>query len=872
MNTPVREQYLRIKAAHKDEILLFRMGDFFETFDEDAILISRELQIALTSREFGKGNRVPLAGIPCHSLDPHMSKLIKRGFKVAICEQVSKISDTNREIIDRKVVRVVTPGTVVEDSIIDQKSNNYLASIIIEKDECGIAYADITTGEFLTTQIKKEHMDAEINRISPAEIILTSLDKTDLNNVTAELSIIEKSNFNRKKCSQSLLDHFQVSSMESYGCNDLPLSLMASGAIIHYLGRQAPELLSQINYLRTYNIHNFMALDKQTMRNLELFEGGRWQSSDTSLLSVLDHSKTSMGSRLLRRWIGQPLLDVKSLTRRHNSVEWFHCNSLRRENITLLLQSVSDIERVGNKLLSLNATPRDLASLAHSLGIIPKLKEIFLNCDDKNLIPGLCENLKAHAQTIHQIKSAIVEDPQITVGEGAVIKKGFSIELDDLRQSSDESQSYIASLQESERSKTGIKSLKVGYNKVFGYYIEVTKAQSELVPENYIRRQTLTNAERYITPEIKEYESKILSAQDKIKELELLLYKNLCVELSQDVQNILETAKILAKIDVFASFAEAATQFNYIRPSLNNSSLIDIQAGRHPVVEKMVGPSKFVPNDIALSNEHEQLIILTGPNMAGKSTYIRQVGIIVLMAQIGSFVPANSATIGLVDRIFTRIGMQDDISVGHSTFMIEMVETASIIHNATPKSLIILDEIGRGTSTYDGLAIAKSIAEFIHNHNSLGCKTLFATHYHELTELAQYLPRVKNYNVAVIEKNGDVTFLRKIEPGGADQSFGIHVAKLAGLPEKILSRSHEILLDLENSEASQSELNQSKSPQLHARKDSIIQKEEIQIPLFNDPQPQIQELLEMDIESMTPIEAIAKLFELQQQSRQDQDF
>ena len=859
MNTPAREQYLKIKEAHKDEILLFRMGDFFETFDDDAILISRELQIALTSREFGKGNRVPLAGIPCHSLDPHMSKLIKRGFKVAICEQLSKNSDLNSEIIDRKVVRVVTPGTVIEDSIIDQKSNNYLASIFLEKDQCGIAYTDITTGEFLTTQFKKEDITSEINRISPAELLVRSVDKPNLENLDSELSEMEEFDFGSKKCFESLLNHFQVSSMESFGCHELPLSIRAAGAIIHYLQIQAPELLAQINTLRTYNIHNYMSLDKQTMRNLELFEGGRWQTSDTSLLSVLDHSKTSMGSRLLRRWIGQPLLDVKSITDRHNSVEWFHRNSLRRENITLLLKSVSDIERVSNKLLSLNATPRDLSSLEQSLGIIPTLKEIFSNCDDQNLILRLSENLKTHDFTIQQINSAIVEDPQITVGEGSVIKKGFSKELDSLRESSVESQNYIASLQESEKSKTGIKTLKVGYNKVFGYYIEVSKTQSELVPENYIRRQTLTNAERYITTEIKEYESKVLSAQDQIKELELELYKNLCEEISQDVKNILETANILAEIDVLASFAEAATQFNYIRPTLNNNSQIDIQSGRHPVVEKMVGSSKFVPNDIFLSNEDTQLMILTGPNMAGKSTYIRQVGIIVLMAQIGSYVPASSAKIGLVDRIFTRIGMQDDISVGHSTFMIEMVETASIIYNASPKSLIILDEIGRGTSTYDGLAIAKSIAEFIHDQRSLGCKTLFATHYHELTELENYLPRVKNFNVAVNEKNGEVTFLRKIEPGGADQSFGIHVAKLAGLPEKIISRSHEILLDLESSEP--------------------VKFNNVQIPLFHDPQPQlqpeiqpqIQKLLEMNVESMTPIEAITKLFELQQESKNRQD-
>ena len=711
----------------------------------------------------------------------------------------------------------------------------------------------------MTTQLKKEDIASEINRISPAELLVRSVDKPNLENLDSELSEMEEFDFGSKKCFESLLNHFQVSSMESFGCHELPLSIRAAGAIIHYLQIQAPELLAQINTLRTYNIHNYMSLDKQTMRNLELFEGGRWQTSDTSLLSVLDHSKTSMGSRLLRRWIGQPLLDVKSITDRHNSVEWFHRNSLRRENITLLLKSVSDIERVSNKLLSLNATPRDLSSLEQSLGIIPTLKEIFSNCDDQNLILRLSENLKTHDFTIQQINSAIVEEPQITVGEGSVIKKGFSKELDSLRESSVESQNYIASLQESEKSKTGIKTLKVGYNKVFGYYIEVSKTQSELVPENYIRRQTLTNAERYITTEIKEYESKVLSAQDQIKELELELYKNLCEEISQDVKNILETANILAEIDVLASFAEAATQFNYIRPTLNNNSQIDIQSGRHPVVEKMVGSSKFVPNDIFLSNEDTQLMILTGPNMAGKSTYIRQVGIIVLMAQIGSYVPASSAKIGLVDRIFTRIGMQDDISVGHSTFMIEMVETASIIYNASPKSLIILDEIGRGTSTYDGLAIAKSIAEFIHDQRSLGCKTLFATHYHELTELENYLPRVKNFNVAVNEKNGEVTFLRKIEPGGADQSFGIHVAKLAGLPEKIISRSHEILLDLESSEP--------------------VKFNNVQIPLFHDPQPQlqpeiqpqIQKLLEMNVESMTPIEAITKLFELQQESKNRQD-
>ncbi|MCH8309623.1 MAG: DNA mismatch repair protein MutS, partial [Chloroflexi bacterium] len=623
--------------------------------------------------------------------------------------------------------------------------------------------------------------------------------------------------------------------------------------------RNRKTALGQIPSLRTSSTSTYMALDPQTRRNLELFEGGRWGDTRASLYTVLDRTETPMGGRLLRRWLGQPLLDLAQLQDRQESVAWFHRSAMRRERVLALLESVSDLERLMNKVRGFNALPRDLVALAAGLESAPTIKAILTEDEDSPQVTDLADALRDNTATIDLIRSAIEDDPPQTVGDGKTIKPGFSADLDTVRTAAATAQSYIARLESEERERTGIKSLKVGYNKVFGYYIEVSRTNLARVPDDYIRRQTLVGAERYITPEMKEYESQILNAQDRMSELENSIFRQVCQQVSNEAASIMSTAQALAQTDVFCSLAEVASRNGYCRPELDEGDTIDINQGRHPVVEQMLDQGEFVPNDTAMSNSDVQLSLITGPNMAGKSTYIRQVAIITLMAQIGSFVPAESATIGLVDRIFSRVGLQDDLSVGQSTFMVEMVETAAILNHATPRSLIILDEIGRGTSTYDGLAIARAVAEYIHNHPRLGCKTLFATHYHELTQLAETLPRVRNFNVAVSEENGSIVFLRRIVPGGADRSYGVHVAQLAGLPGSVVNRAWDVLRELEASDKSERKAG-------GRRRRSSPPPE--QLPLLGTTPPAMDELLGLDVSSLTPLEAINKLYELQEQARE----
>ena len=858
MTTPARRQYLRIKKEHQNAVLLFRMGDFYETFDDDARLVSRELEIALTSREMGKGQRVPLAGIPYHALESYLARLIKKGYKVAICDQVSDPA-TSRGLVDREVVRVVTPGTVIEDSLLDQKANNYLASVVVEGDEAGLAYVDITTSEFATSQLPLSHLSVELGRLAPSELLAPQgQDSLPIEDGTT-LTHLEPDAFHPDWARETLLDHFGATSLEPYGCQHLPLAARAAGAIMDYLGRSQKAALGQITSLYTYSTSAYMVLDPQTCRNLELFQGGRWGAANVSLLSVLDHTETSMGGRLLRRWVGQPLLDVQQLLRRQEAVAWFHRSALRRERIVAMLKPVSDIERLVNRVRSSSATPRDLVGLANSLEAAPQIKAVLREDEDVQQVAWLAEDLRDNAEVVQLIRHAINDDPPLTVGEGKVIKQDFSPDLDSLRETSRGAQDYIAGLEQTERQRTGIKSLKVGYNRVFGYYIEVSKPNLSHVPEDYVRRQTLVGGERFITPEMKEYESKILNAQDRIGELENSLFRQVCQQVGEAAPSIMATARSIAHLDVFCSLAEVASRDGYVRPLLNDGDLLEIRQGRHPVVDRMLPPSSFVPNDTRLSNKDQQLIILTGPNMSGKSTYIRQVALIVLMAQIGSFVPAEEATVGIVDRIFTRVGLQDDLAVGQSTFMVEMVESAAILNHATPHSLIILDEIGRGTSTYDGLAIARAVAEYIHNHPRLGCKTLFATHYHELTQLADLLPRVRNYNVAVSEDQGNVVFLRRIVPGGADKSYGVHVARLAGLPGSVINRAWEVLHELEDG-ASRRQV-----PARGRRRGKSPLPE--QLPLVSTDTAALEELASLDVSSMTPMEAINKLYQLQEKAR-----
>ncbi len=858
-STPIRQQYLRIKRKYPQAIVFFRLGDFYETFDDDAKLASRELDIVLTSREMGKGYRVPMAGIPYHALDNYLARLINRGYKVAICEQVTKPGET-KGLVQREVIRLVTPGTVIEPSLLDSRKNNYLVSLVLGDEAVGITYVDITTSEFAVTQVALERAIAELERLKPSEIITAnSAELSDLE-LTAPVTRLEDYWFELEVARQTVLDHFGVATLDGYGCAQLPLAVRAAGSIVHYIQETQKGGLGQLTRLSTYSTDSFMALDVNTQKNLELFRSSRLGTTEGSLLSVIDLTKTAMGGRLLKRWLGQPLVDVTELAKRQDAISWFCDNTLARNQTISLLGDAADLERLINRVRGNVATPRELISLKHSLEVIPKLIEVIEAGKNISATAWLKDELKPRQDVVELISEAIEEPPSSALGEGGVIRQGFSEELDSLRLASKNAKQYLANLERQEREKTGIKSLKVGFNKVFGYYIEVSKPNLSQVPEHYIRKQTLVGGERFFTPELKEYESLILNARDRISELESDIFHRVCRQVATASERILAVANALANIDVLSSLAEVAVRYSYVRPKLTTDNEIIITQGRHPVVERSLIDTSFVPNDTYLSNDDAQLIVLTGPNMSGKSTYLRQVALIVLLAQIGSFVPADSATIGLVDRIFTRIGAREDIAAGQSTFMVEMVETANILNNATPRSLIILDEIGRGTSTYDGLSIGRAVAEYIHNYSGLGAKTLFATHYHELVELASFLPRVKNFNIAVAEEGGRVIFLYKIVPGGVDKSYGIHVAQLAGLPKSVVHRAREVLDELEGA----SRATGAKPSAKRRAKEVVAQ----QLSLLGQKSPVAEELEKLDIASLTPLEAITKLYELQKKARE----
>jgi len=844
--TPLRKQYLRVKQKYPEAIVFFRLGDFYETFDEDAKVASRELDVVLTSREMGKGQRVPMAGIPHHALDNYLARLINRGHKVAICEQ---LTPPGKGLVERDVIRVVTPGTVVEPNLLQARVNNYLASLVIEGREAGIAYVDISTSEFATTQLNTERVVPELERLQPSEILIPE-DADDYAKLPFTISRLDGYWFDMEIAHEALLEHFGVATLEGYGCARLPLAIKAAGALIHYVKETQKETLPQLNKLATYSADSFMTLDGQTIRNLELFQGGRWGESGNSLLSIIDLSKTAMGGRLLKNWLGHPLLDLAILNRRQEAVAWFHQDTLARQKTISLLSDIGDLERLVNRVSSGRVMPRELLALRSSLEKLPDLKATIAD----KVLDLIRDELKPCPDTVDLIGRAIADEPG-NLEQGDFIKEGFSPELDEIRSNSRQAKQYLAGLEKRERQRTGIKSLKVGYNRVFGYYIEVSRANISLVPPDYIRKQTLADAERFFTPELKEYESLILNAQEKIADLETTIFRQICQQISTVGGQILTTARAIAQIDSLSSLAEVAVRHGYVRPKLTNKDVIDIKGGRHPIVGHTIGSDNFIPNDTHLCNKDNQLIILTGPNMSGKSTYLRQVALIILLAQIGSFVPADSAKIGIVDRIFTRIGAQEDLAAGQSTFMVEMTEAANILNNATPRSFIILDEIGRGTSTYDGLSIAWAVAEFIHNHPKLGAKTLFATHYHELVDLADILPRVKNYNVAVAEEGDRVIFLHKIIPGGTDRSYGIHVAQLAGLPRSVIIRAQEVLAELEG----------------HAsQKDKIPRhKASLQIPLFPKDSLLADEIDRLDIDSMSPLEAITKLYELKRMTQEN---
>ena len=865
MSTPMRKQYLEIKKRYPDAIVFFRLGDFYETFDEDAQTVSQICDIVLTSRPVSKGKRVPMAGVPHHAADGYIAKLIGAGHKVAIVEQVS--DEPQQGLMLRDVVRVVTPGTVVEPTLLEEKRNNYLAALVFEAGPdmpdrggkaAGIAHVDITTGEFATTQLEGDEMERgveeELSRLQPAECLVEEGEGFRPAVEGVHLTPYESWRFEVERAREALLAQFGISSLEGYGCQGLPLAISAAGAIVQYLRETQKAALEQLDGLRTYSTEAFMTLDSATRRNLELTQTIRTRAVQGSLLGALDHTVTSMGGRLLRLWLSQPLLEIERLHRRLDTVEALYSQGALRAELLSLLKGVRDLERLRGRVVQGIAGPRDLLAVRMTLEVVPQIKETLAQFSLPPHHPLLELVLDPCSEVAELIGKAIAEDAPATLGAPGAIAPDFSPELDNLLATAKEAKEWVASLERRERGRTGIKSLKVGYNKVFGYYIEVTKANLGKVPEEYIRKQTLAGAERFITPELKEYEILILNAQERIAELEAQLFHQVCREVAQYAPRLLSTARALARLDVCAALAEVAARNNYVRPLLTEENEIDIIAGRHPVVELTQREEPFVPNDAHLTSE-EQIIVLTGPNMAGKSTYLRQVALIVLMAQMGSFVPADEARIGLVDRIFTRIGAQDEISAGQSTFMVEMLETANILHHATNRSLLILDEIGRGTSTYDGISIAWAVVEYIHNHPRLRAKTLYATHYHELTELAQFLPRVRNYNVAVAEEGDQVIFLRRVVPGGMDKSYGIHVAQLAGLPRGVIHRAQEILEELEE-----------RGPRSPMRVPKAKQ-----LPLLSLEHPLLEELKDLDVDSLSPIEALNRLYQWHKRVRGESD-
>ena len=842
--TPVRQQYLETKRQYPNAILFFRLGDFYETFDEDAEIVSRELDIVLTSRPVGNGMRVPLAGIPYHAVDNYLLRLIEKGYHVAIAEQVG--DQPAKGIFPRKVVRVVTPGTLIEANLLPGDANNYLAAVIIDEDKAAVAYADISTGEFAVTELELANgatLRAELTRLRPAEIIHP--DNIVLPNGTpGHTTPWPAWRFEPGRCAESLLKHFNAATLEGFGLRNTPLATRAAGAIIQYLKETEPASLNLLTSLRNYNLNEFMTLDAPTRRNLELTETLRGEIKG-SLLGTLDYTVTPMGKRLLRQWVSQPLLDLGRILTRQNGVEYFFNSGMLRAELRSSLKPLADLERLTNRILSGRAQPRDLVALRETLRSIPAILQII----PSNLpqIQTTLNLLAPCSEELTLLEASISDDPPATLQNTGIIRPGFSNELDGVIDASAHAREWISNLEAIERERTGIKTLKVGYNKVFGYYLEISAGQAANAPSNYIRKQTLVNAERYITPEMKEYETLVLNAEERIREIELRVFKEVCLGLSKATHKLLSTARGLAELDCLSALAEAAALGGYTRPEVVAEDVFEVHEGRHPVVENSLKDERFVPNDITFETG-ERIRVITGPNMAGKSTYLRQVALITLLAQMGSYVPAASARLGLVDRIFTRIGAQDEIHAGQSTFMVEMIETANILHHATPRSLLILDEIGRGTSTYDGVSIAWAVVEFIHNHPHLRAKTLFATHYHELTQLEDLLPGVRNYNVAVTESDGKVIFLHKIIPGGADRSYGIHVAQLAGLPRPVIQRAGEIMAELEKTSGRAVKINPVAAQQ---------------VALFPETNPLLDQLKAVDVNTLSPIEALNKLFEWQ---------
>lgn len=869
--TPMMQHYLKTHEEYKDCILFYRLGDFYEMFFDDAKVVSKELELTLTGKSCGAEERAPMCGIPYHAAETYLTRLVKKGYKVAICEQVED-PKLAKGMVKREVTRVVTPGTTLNAQALDETKNNYIMCIAYIGDHYGISSADITTGDYYVTEVDSERkLLDEVNKYQPTEIIcneafyISGIDIDDMKNrMGIVIYSLDAWYFSDETAQMTLKDHFKVRDLEGLGLADYDSGVIAAGALLKYLYETQKTTLSNLVAIHPYTTGKFMIIDSSTRRNLELVETLREKQKRGSLLWVLDKTRTAMGARTLRSFVEQPLIERAEIEERYDAIDEFNTNAITREEIREYLNPVYDLERLITRVTYQTANPRDLIAFRNSIHMLPPIKTLMSDFHSQ-LLKRLYEQLDTLDELYELIERSIAEEPPLTLHDGGILKEGYNEEVDRLRKAKTDGKSWLADLEAKEREKTGIKNLKIKYNKVFGYYLEVTNSFKDLVPDYFTRKQTLANAERFITPELKELEDVILGAEDKLIVLEYELFREVRQKVADEVVRIQKTAKAVAQIDVFASLATVAEQNNYCRPKLNEKGLIDIKDGRHPVVERMIQNEMFVANDTYLDNGSNRVSIITGPNMAGKSTYMRQSALIVLMAQIGSFVPAKSAKIGIVDRIFTRVGASDDLASGQSTFMVEMSEVANILRNATSNSLLILDEIGRGTSTFDGLSIAWAVVEHISNPRLLGAKTLFATHYHELTELEGKLNSVNNYCIAVKEKGDDIVFLRKIVKGGADKSYGIQVAKLAGVPDNVIERAKEIVEELSNNDITEIVQNISAEGSSKRSKPKLDEVDLEQISLLDtmDNDTILNELKELDLSQMTPIEAMNKLYELQ---------
>ncbi len=871
--TPMMQHYLKTKEEYKDCILFYRLGDFYEMFFDDAKIVSKELELTLTGKSCGLKERAPMCGVPFHAADSYINRLVSNGHKVAICEQVED-PKLAKGIVKREVIRVVTPGTNIDMQSLDETKNNFIMCIVYLEDRYGIATCDVTTGEYDVTEVDSERkLLDELNRFVPSEVIcnnafyMSGIDVDDMRNrLHITVSALESWYFGDDLAKETLLSHFHVKQLHGLGLEDYECGVIAAGALLKYLYETQKNSLDHILEIHPYSIGKYMIIDSSSRRNLELVETLREKQKRGSLLWVLDKTKTAMGARLLRSCVEQPLIDKSEILKRQDFITNINKHAITREELREYLNPIYDLERLITRITYQTANPRDLIAFRNSLSMLPSIRTL-LDDMDGDMAAEIRDEFDCLTDIYQLVESSIIEEPPISVRDGDIIKDGYNEEVDKLRKAKTEGKSWLADLEAREKENTGIKNLRIKYNKVFGYYLEVTNSFKDLVPDYYTRKQTLTNAERYITPELKELEDMILGSEDKLVSLEYDLFREVRDQIASNVARIQKTAKAIAKMDAFISLAVVAEQNNYCRPKINENGIIDIKGGRHPVVEKMITNDMFIDNDTYLDNKNDRISIITGPNMAGKSTYMRQTALIVLLAQIGSYVPAASANIGIVDRIFTRVGASDDLASGQSTFMVEMNEVANILRNATSNSLLILDEIGRGTSTFDGLSIAWAVVEHISNPKLLGAKTLFATHYHELTELEGKLSNVHNYCIAVKEKGDDIVFLRKIVKGGADKSYGIQVAKLAGVPDSVIERAKEIVEELSANDITTivRNITVDHAPKKKKEKEHLDEVDLTQMSLFDTISDDdiIEELRNVDIGNLTPLEALNKLYELQ---------